>query len=324
MGHGHVRRSPRIEADDVTSKDLDRAARRLSVRSRREATGLFAGNYASAFRGGGLEFEESRPYVPGDDVRNIDQVTTARTGEPFVKRFREERNHTLIFALDTSASMRFGTHGHSKATAAAHALALIATAAGRAGDRTALVTFDRNVRIQVPVGRGLAHTWSLIRATAAAAATPEGDTRIAAGVRGLLVHTRHPATVVLFSDFRDPSLLTTSGEAGGLRKALAPLMQRCDVIAGVVVDPREENVPNVGPLRLADLELPGQTVVLDTGSRRVRARYRAAAQARRRQISRDLRRSGADPLWLRSNCNPLHALGRFFEERAGRRGRTLA
>ncbi len=319
-----MRESPRIEADDIKSKDLDRAARRLAVRSRREATGLFAGNYASAFRGGGLEFEESRPYVPGDDVRSIDQVATARTGEPFIKRFREERNHTLIFALDTSASMRFGRHGHSKATAAAHALALIATAAGRAGDRTALATFDRSVRTRVPVGRGLAHTWSLIRATAAAAATPEGDTWIAAGVRDLLVRTRHPATVVLFSDFRDRSLFATSGEAGDLRKALAPLMQRCDVIAGVVVDPREEKLPNVGPLRLADAELPGQTVVLDTGSRRVRARYHAAALARRRRISIELRRSGAEALWLRSDCNPLHALGRFFEERAGRRGRILA
>jgi uncharacterized protein (DUF58 family) len=319
-----VRKSPIIEADHVTSKDLDRAARRLAIRSRREATGLFAGNYASAFRGGGLEFEESRPYVPGDDVRSIDQVATARTGEPFVKRFREERNHTLIFALDTSASMRFGRHGRSKATTAAQALALIATAAGRAGDRTALVTFDRHVRTRVPVGRGLAHTWTLIRATAAAAAAVEGDTRIAAGVRGLLAHARHPATVVLFSDFRDPSLFATNGELGELRKALAPLMQRCDVIAGVVVDPREENLPNVGPLRLADSELPDQTVVLDTGSGRVRARYRAAAQARRRQISIGLRRSGAEPLWLRSDCNPLHALGRFFEKRAGRRSRILA
>jgi uncharacterized protein (DUF58 family) len=318
-----VHRSPITEADDVTSRDLDRAARRLAVRSRREATGLFAGNYASAFRGGGLEFEESRPYVPGDDVRSIDQVATARTGEPFVKRFREERNHTLIFALDTSASMRFGSRGHSKATAAAHALALIATAAGRAGDRTALVTFDQRVRTRVPIGRGLAHTWSLIRATAAAANTPENDTRIAAGVRGLLLHSRHPATVIIFSDFRDPSLIGANASANGLRKTLSPLMLRCDVIAGAIVDPREEDVPNVGPLRLTDPEQPGESVVLQTGSRQVRARYRAAAQARRRRISLELRRSGAEPLWLRSDCNPLHALGRFFEERAGRRGRIL-
>jgi len=317
-----VSRPPITKSDDVTSRDLDRAARRLAVRSRREASGLFAGDYASAFRGSGLEFEESRPYVPGDDVRSIDQVATARTGEPFVKRFREERNHTLVFALDTSASMRFGSYGHSKATTAAHALALIATAAGRAGDRTALVTFDHRVRTRVPTGRGLAHTWSLIRATAAAATEPENETRIAAGLRGLLLHTRHPATVVIFSDFRDPNLIGPSGDVNALRNALSPLMQRCDVIAGAIVDPREEDVPNVGPLRLTDPEHPGESVVLETGSRRVRERYRAAARARRRQVSSALRRSGAEPLWLRSDCNPLHALGRFFEERAGRRSRV--
>ena len=95
----------------VSTDDLARAARLLVVRSRREATGLFSGNYVSAFRGGGLEFDESRPYVPGDDVRSIDWNATARHGETFVKQFREERDQTLHFALDVSASMRLqGTH----------------------------------------------------------------------------------------------------------------------------------------------------------------------------------------------------------------------
>jgi uncharacterized protein (DUF58 family) len=315
-----VHESPRTTADEVTSQNLDRAARRLAIRSRRESRGLFAGSYASAFRGGGIEFEESRPYVPGDDVRNLDQVATARTGEPFVKRFREERNHTLIFALDISASMRFGTRGLSKAATATHALALIATAAGRAGDRSALVTFDHAVRERVPVGRGLAHTWSLIRAAAAAAAATAGETRIEAGVRGLIPQTRHPATVVLLSDFRDSRLFSVAGRPGDLRRAFAPLTQRCDVIAGVIVDPSEERLPPVGPVRVADPETPGETLLLDTGSRSVRERDAPAARDRRRRGSRELRRSGAEPLWLRSDSNPLHALGRFFEERASRRG----
>jgi uncharacterized protein (DUF58 family) len=298
---------------------LLRAARRLSIRSRREATGLFAGNYASAFRGGGLEFEESRPYVPGDDVRSIDWVTTARTGEPFVKHFREERNHTLIFALDTSASMGFGVRGRSKAATAAHALALLATAAGRAGDRTALIVFDREIHSRIRVGRGLSHTWSLIRAASDAATRPLGATRISAGVRGLLAHTRHPATIVLFSDFRDSRLFAAANELGELQRTLAPLTQRCDVIAGVLSDPFEESLPNVGPIRLTDPERPGATFVLDTGSQKKRARYQAAAREWRRQLAGELRRSGGEPLWLRSDRSPLHALGRFFEERANRR-----
>ena len=120
------------ERVEVSGEELLRAARILAVRSRRESTGLFTGNYLSAFRGGGLEFEESRPYVPGDDVRTIDWNATARNDELFVKRFREERDQTLLFALDVSASMRFGTAGRAKASTAAHALSLMAAAAGPA------------------------------------------------------------------------------------------------------------------------------------------------------------------------------------------------
>ena len=109
---------------ELSGEELLRAARFLAVRSRREATGLFAGNYRSAFRGGGLEFEESRPYVAGDDVRSIDWNATARNDELFVKRFQEERDQTLLFALDVSASMQFGSAGRSKAATAAHALAM--------------------------------------------------------------------------------------------------------------------------------------------------------------------------------------------------------
>ena len=121
---------------DLSTSDLARAARLLVLRSRREASGLFAGNYASAFRGGGLEFEESRPYASGDDVSSLDWSATARTGELYVKRFREERNQTLLLALDTSGSMAFGSTDRTKAETAAHALALVTAAASRAGDRT--------------------------------------------------------------------------------------------------------------------------------------------------------------------------------------------
>jgi uncharacterized protein (DUF58 family) len=309
---------------DVTSRDLARAARLLAVRSRRAATGLFAGNYASAFRGGGLEFEESLPYVAGDDARSIDWIATARAGVPFVKRFREERNQTLLFALDASASMRFGTAGQAKAAAAVHALALLAAAAGRAGDRTGLLVFDDGIRAEVPVGRGLAHTWQLIRTAVEAAATAGGETRLTAGLRGLLAHTRRRSTVVLLSDFRDPQLAPGDGSAWRLRQALSGLTRRCDVVTGIVVDPREERLASAGPVRLADPERPGVTFVLDTGSRRTRAKYRAACAAWRGRLDRELRRSGAEPLWLRSDQDPLYALGRFFRDRARRRLRVVA
>jgi uncharacterized protein (DUF58 family) len=303
----------------LSSEELLRAARILTVRSRREATGLFAGNYRSAFRGGGLEFEESRPYVQGDDVRSIDWNATARNDELFVKRFREERDQTLLFAIDVSASMRFGSAGRAKAATAAHALALMAAAAGRAGDALGVVAFDRTIRDEVPIARGASHSWRVIRAAVTAASESAGKTDIAAGLRAVHRHTRRRAVLILLSDLRD-------GEAagGGLRREFASLSHRHDVIAACVVDPREEELPAVGSLRIEDPENPGRTLLLASGSRRTRERYRAACQRRRQRIESDVRKGGADILWLRTDRNPLYALGRFFHERAGRRSRGIA
>ncbi len=296
----------------VSAGDLARAARLLAVRSRREATGLFAGNYASAFRGSGLEFEESRPYAPGDDVSALDWSATARSGELFVKRFREERNQTLLFALDVSASMRFGTAGRAKVETAAHALALLVAAASRAGDRMGLVVFSEAVSGSVPPGRGSAHGLRVIRAAVDAAAGPAGATRLAAGLRALRSLGRRRSSVFVLSDFRD-------GDREALRAELAELARRHDCVAVPIVDPAEEELPRAGTLRVADPERPGRARLLRTGSRRVRRRYRVAARAWRSDLERDLRRSRAETLWLRNDRSPLYALGRFFAERAARR-----
>lgn len=305
----------------VSSEALARAARLLVVRSRHEATGLFAGEYASAFRGGGLEFEESRPYAPGDDVRSIDWNATARHGETYVKRFREERDQTVLFALDVSASMRFGTGGRSKAETAAHALALVAAAAGRAGDCVGLVSFDDRIRDAVPVARGVAHGWRIVRAAVAAASAAAGATRLDAGLRGLRVQARRRGVVFVLSDFRESR---PDAEVPALREGLADLGRRHDVVAAVLVDPRELELPRVGPVRLADPEAPGRTFVLDTRSRRARRRYLRACEERRRRLAFELRRSGCDLLWLRTDRDPLRALGRLFRERAARRARRAA
>ena len=299
--------------------DLARAARLLVVRSRREATGLFAGSYASAFRGGGLEFEESRPYAPGDDVRSIDWNATARRSEPFVKRFREERDQTVLFALDVSASMRFTSGECSKGATAAHALSLMAVAGARVGDRCGLVAFDEQPRVRVPTGRGASHTWRVIRAAVEAAEASTGGTRLAAGLRALRIQARRRAVVVVISDFRDPEL-----PPAALREELASLGRRHDLVAALVVDPRELAIPRIGPVRIADPERPGHVRLLDTGSRRTVARYRAAALAAQRRLELELRRSGADVLRLRTDHSPLYALGRFFQERAARRARVAA
>lgn len=328
-----------------------RAARVLWVRSRREATSWLVGGYASAFRGGGVEFEELRPYVPGDDVRSIDWNATARSGEPWVKRFREERAHTVLLLLDVSASMAFGTAPvaaparawrrtpaarlglrakrrapapapprrvapRTKLDAAAYAAALLAAAAGRAGDRVGIATFADAVRTALPPARGAAHGWRLVRAIAEESAHPAGPTALAAAAGWALAEARRRALVVLLSDYRDAAFARATAGGGG--SPLAALASRHEVVSILVEDPRERALVAAGGVRLVDPERGGGVRLLGTSARR-RARYAAAAEARRAALVHRLRSEGADVLPLSTAADPLRALVRFFRARADRR-----
>ncbi len=298
-------------------EELERAVRLLAVRSRREVSSAFAGGYRSAFRGGGVEFEESRPYVPGDDVRSLDWNAMARTGEPWVKRFREERDQTVVLVLDVSASMRFGTSGRAKAAVAAHAAALVAAAAARAGDRVGLLCFDREVRVEIPPARGEGHLWRVLRALVTAAGAPEGGTSLAVGLGRARTLTRRRAVVMLLSDFRDDGFFAARGGRAPDRAVLVALAKHHDVVAAALHDPREDELPDVGTVRFGDPEGEGPALVLRSGSRRARARYRVACEVRRRALERRLRGDGADVLWLPTHRDPLGALARFFRRHPG-------
>jgi len=336
-----------------SAAELERAARILAVRSRREVSSAFAGGYRSAFRGGGVEFEESRPYTPGDDVRQLDWNALARTGTPYVKRFREERDQSVVLALDVSRSMAFGSGGRSKAAHAAHAAALVAGAAARAGDRIGLVTFAEGVREELAPERGAPALFHRLERLAAAAAAPDGVGALATALARVERALRRHAVIVVLSDFRDDAFLPDSPRPepgppprpgpgrpsstrpeperrsstraepgrrsgrlpGGLANlTLARLARRHDVVAAIVVDPREEELPAAGTLLVGDAERPGPRFRLPTGAR-ARERYRAAAALRRTTLERTLRASGADLLWLRTDRDPLRALARFFARR---------
>lgn len=313
---------PVPETDAATGAELARAARLLEVRTRREATGLFAGAYASAFRGGGMEFHESHPYVPGDDVRSLDWNAMARTGEPFVKRFREERDQALVLALDTSASMGFAAGGAPKHRVAAHATALLAAAAGRTGDRVGLVTFGETPREGVPAGRGASHVWRLIRSAARASEAVGGATRIAAGLSAVLERADRRAACVVLSDFRDATAPGTADPALGYRAELTALSGRHEVVSIVLYDPLEASLPGVGLVRMEDPERPGRTLVLDTGRSAVRARHRRAWAARSRTLEAALRSAGSDVVWMRTDRDPLRTLMHYFHRRAARARRA--
>jgi len=309
----------RDSATDATAGTADavrlaRSARALRLRSRREAAGMLAGAWRAAFRGGGIEFEESRPYAPGDDLRTLDWNATARLGEPFVKRFREERDQTLLLLLDVSASMAFGSATPTKASAGARAAALVALAAGQARDRVGLVAFDARVRAELAPRRGRRHAERVVETAFTLAAAPGGGTAIAEALArtGPRALGRRRGIVFLVSDFRDPDLLEPGSPAAG---ALAAAARRHDLVALAVADPLEAMLPDVGRVRLRDPEQPGRTLVVRTGDPVVRAHYAAAAQARRRALARRLRSAGADVCWLAADRDPLRALQIFLVQR---------
>jgi uncharacterized protein (DUF58 family) len=303
------------------SADLAHAARVLQLRSRREVAGALAGGYRSAFRGGGIEFEESRPYAPGDDVRAIDWNALARTGSAYVKHHREERDQTLLLLVDVSASMAFGSAGPAKGAFAARCAALLAAAAASAGDRIALWTFDRTLRTEIEPGRGEAHGLRVLRALVEAAGGGTGGTALGPLLARVRERVAKHAIVFLLSDLRDDALFAGGSEGRRLRASLAAVAHRHDLVAGFVVDPRERALPPAGTLRVADPEAPGRSWLLHSGSQRARERYGVAAQVRERVLERRLRAGGADWLALRSDADPLRTLGRFFARRGVQRVR---
>ncbi|MAE96358.1 MAG: DUF58 domain-containing protein [Deltaproteobacteria bacterium] len=311
--------------DGLRTGELARAARLLAVRSRREAGGAFVGGYRSAFRGAGIEFEESRPYVPGDDVRFLDANVMARTGHPYVKRFREERDQTVHLVVDVSGSMAFGSSGHpssTKGSVAARVAALVAVAALRAGDRVGLHTFDERVREELPPARGGAQLWQVLDRLLAAPGELGGPTGLAASFARVRASARRRSLVFVVSDFRDEGFFE-AGDARGQRPGPSPrvdwvaLARHHDLVAVLVHDPREDRLPRAGTLRLADPERPGRRFFLRTNRAVVRDRYRAASEVRRRAVIRRLRGDGASVLLLRTDRDPLQVLFRFFTARAG-------
>jgi len=279
--------------------------------------GLFSGSYASAFRGGGVEFEESRPYVAGDDVRSLDWNAFARTGDLFVKRFREERDECVLLAIDVSASMRFGTAGRTKAETAAHAAALIAAAAGASGDRVGLLTFSETLQSEVPPSRGAAHTWRLIESAALATRSPRGGTRLEAGIEGLIGQARTRSIAILFSDFREADDNRANTAGAGRRSLLSKLARRHALVSAILHDPKEEILPRAGLVRVRDPE-SNRRLLVNSNSARTRLRYRQAWRARATTLEHDLRAAGSDVLWLRTDRDPLQTLMRFFHTRSAR------
>jgi uncharacterized protein (DUF58 family) len=286
---------------------LARRVRDLELRSARLIRAGFAGDYHSAFHGRGIEFSQVREYLPGDDIRTIDWNVTARSGVPHVKEFVEERDLTILVAIDVSGSMAFGSIDWRKCDLAAELASVFAFSAVQSSDRVGLLLFADSVGTFIPPRRGRAHAQTLVHAAAGAAMDgPRGRADLEHAVAFLERVAAKRSVVIVLSDFLDVAF----------ERTLQRLDRKHDVIAISIGDPREERFPNRGLARLFDYET-GETRLVDLG----RADISRRAAQRREQLMRRFVTSGVDHLAVSTALPYDRDLLRFFRERAARRAR---
>lgn len=298
-------------------RDILRTVRQVEIRTRRLVTNALAGAYHSSFKGSGIEFEEVREYTPGDDVRTIDWKVTAKVGRPYVKRYREERELTLMLAVDVSASGLFGSGTRSKRALAAELASVLAFSALKNQDKVGLLLFTDEVEHYIPPKKGRAHILRLIRDILFHEPRRSG-TDIAGALDYLNRLLKRRSLCFLLSDFLQGPTGALPSPGDPLLRTLSLTNRRHELIALMLDDPRETRLPDIGLLNLEDAET-GEALQLNTHSQRVRARYEAANGLRRDATLKALRQCGIDVLPLSTATPYIHTLRQFFERRRIRR-----
>src|SRR5258706_3804708 len=303
----------------MTLSDLLASVRRVELRTSRLVNDMMVGAYLSLFKGRGMDFEELREYMPGDEVRDIDWNVTYRMGRPFVKRFREERELTMVLAVDVSGSSVFGSSKLTKRQLAAEIAATLAMSAARSSDKVALLLFSDQVELYLPARKGRRHILRMFRELIAFEPKHSG-TDIAAALTFLnhVVHRR--SLVFLLTDFLH-SFGSESTHAGSGRDVLQEIgltNARHDLICLHLHDPRESDLPSAGLLTVEDSET-GEMVELDSQRVSVRERFARINSERLAELDRAFQRAGVDTLRFSTTGSFAQQLQRFFEIRRGRR-----
>jgi uncharacterized protein (DUF58 family) len=287
-------------------KELLEALRRVEITTNRLATEHLSGSYTSVFKGRGLAFREVRPYLHGDDVRTIDWNVSARTNQAHVKVFTEEREMTMMLVVDLSASEGFGTVRASKARVAAEVGALCAFSAIKNNDRVGLILATDRVEKIVPPKKGQKHVMRVIREILGAEPEHRG-TDLSVALHTLYKVARRRSVAFVLSDFF----------ADDYERALSLAAARHDVIPVMLVDPRDETLPDVGLASFEDFET-GETVVVDTSNARVRAHYKKEMKRRRDATMRVFKKHGLDYCVVRTDRSYVEPLKQLFARRARR------
>ncbi len=287
-------------------REIMRKIRRIQIRTSRKVDELLAGTWNSAFKGRGIEFEEVRPYQAGDDVRTIDWNVTARSDQPYVKLFREERELAVMLLVDLSGSQSFGTNEQTKRDLVAELGATLAMSAIKNNDRVGLTLFTDEIEKCIPPKKGSRHVLRLIRELLFC--EPVGNrTNLRRALEHLNRTSRRRTVVFLISDFQD----------SGFEATMKVACRKHDIIPVVISDPREGEMPNVGLVRLQDEET-GEVIMLDTSSAKNRELFAKLYQQQAAARDGIFRRQRLEPLHLETGRDLIDPLRRYFHKREGR------
>jgi uncharacterized protein (DUF58 family) len=291
--------------------EIIRQIKRIEIRSRFLVNSLFSGNYQSVFKGRGLEFDGIRQYIRGDDYRSIDWKVSARTGEPHIKTFNEERQLVIQLLFDLSGSMGFGTRNKRKRTLAAEFAATIAFSAVANNDQVGLVLFSDGLEKVVPKGKGRMNALRILREILYT--EPKGkQTDLTVPLQFLMQSQRQKCVVFLITDFLNPDL----------PKLLRSASKRHDIIPVILRDPLEESLPDAGILELRDFE-SGEVIVVDSSNPNIRERYETLCQERDEKLLNGFKSMQLEPINLSTDKPHEKSLISFFqrrEQRFSRRG----
>jgi uncharacterized protein (DUF58 family) len=296
------------------TREILRKVRHIEIRTKRLVNDSLAGEYHSVFKGRGMNFDEVREYVPGDEVRTIDWNVTARAGRPFIKKFVEERELTLMLLVDVSASGDFGSGAQSKREMAAELASVLAFSAVRNSDKVGLILFTDQVELYVPPRKGRRHVLRLVREILGFEPGHRG-TDVAQALDFANHVLRRRAIVFLVSDFQSSEEPATA--LASLRRAIRQTNCRHDLVAMHVHDPREDELPDFGLLAVEDAET-GELLDVDTGDENVRRRFHELAHEGADHLRRAFNGEAVDSLSLSTAEPYLPALMSFFKHRERR------
>lgn len=309
-------------SDSQAFRELIQTVRQVEITTNRLANDTMVGAYLSSFKGRGMDFEELRDYVPGDDVRDIDWNVTYRMGRPFVKRYREERELGMILMVDVSASEEFGSAGRGKRHFSAEVAGTLAFSAARSSDKVGLLLFTDQVELFLPPRKGRRHILRLLREILFFEPRHRG-THIAAALSSLNRLLRQRSMVFILSDFLRHTGLEAEERRGiswegELAQAIGHTNARHDLVCIHLHDQRESELPNAGLLTIEDAET-GELVEVNSTREIIRQKYAEINARRMGALDQTLQRAGVDTLRLKTHEAFAPALQRFFENRRWRR-----